>query len=174
MRLFIIRLRRAALLDASLYREVRADPGALSQAVLAVALSSLALGAGVSGEKGAAGFGLGILSALVSWFLWAVLTYAIGTRLLPVAGPKVTVRELLRALGFSASPGLLNFIGLIPYMSAFIFCVTQIWMLVAMIAAIRAVFDYPGYARAAGVCVIGWVLQSGLQILVLSILDAVR
>lgn len=160
MRPFLNRLWRAARLDETVYREAGADKTLLRQAMLAVVLSSVASGVGVSGVKGLAGLGMGTLSALVSWLFWAVLTFWIGTRLLPAREVRPDTGALLRPLGFSSAPGLLGLLGLIPYMSAFILCVTRVWMLAAMVVAIRTAFNYPGNLRALGVCLIGWLIQN--------------
>ena len=37
--------------------------------------------------------------------------------------------------------------------------VANIWMLVAMVVAVRQALDYQSTGRAVGVCVIGWLVQ---------------
>ena len=39
------------------------------------------------------------------------------------------------------------------------FLVTTLWMLVAMVVAVRHALDYRSTARALGVCVLGWALS---------------
>jgi hypothetical protein len=34
-----------------------------------------------------------------------------------------------------------------------------IWMLVAMVIAVRQALDYKSTLRAVGVCVVGWIIQ---------------
>jgi len=46
-----------------------------------------------------------------------------------------------------------------------LFAVTAIWMLLAMIVAVRQALDYRSTARAVGVCVLGWILAIGLAVL---------
>ena len=36
---------------------------------------------------------------------------------------------------------------------------TALWMLVAMVVAVRHALDYRSTARAIGVCVVGWALS---------------
>ena len=50
------RIFRAAKLDVQLYEEVEADKGAMSQAMMVVALSSVAAGIGTIGKSGLGGF----------------------------------------------------------------------------------------------------------------------
>ena len=83
MNIFVDRMIRAAKLDVNLYEEVEADKGAMGQAMLVVILSSVATGLGTISQGGLGGILLGTVTALVSWYIWAYLTYFIGTRLLP-------------------------------------------------------------------------------------------
>ena len=77
------RMIRAAKLDAQLYEEVEADKGTLGQAMGVVVLASIAAGVGSGGLGGFSGFFIGTIGALISWFIWAALTYFIGTKILP-------------------------------------------------------------------------------------------
>ncbi|MBU4186232.1 MAG: hypothetical protein KKC23_08580 [Proteobacteria bacterium] len=77
------RIIRAAKLDVSLYEEVEADKGAMFQAMGVVVLSSIAAGVGSVGSLGFGGILIGMITALVGWYIWAYLTYIIGTKLFP-------------------------------------------------------------------------------------------
>ena len=79
---FTDRIIRAAKLDKNLYEEVEADKGALGQAMTVVVLSSLAAGIGGLQKGGLGMFFIGMILALVGWFIWAYLTYIIGTKIL--------------------------------------------------------------------------------------------
>jgi hypothetical protein len=48
----------------------------------------------------------------------------------------------------------------IPGLSGLVFLVASIWMLIAMVIAVRQALDYKSTFRAGGVCAIGWVIQS--------------
>lgn len=153
------RMIRAARLDASLYEEVEADQNATQQAMLVVVLSSAAMGIGSFTEVGVSGLIGGTIVALAGWFLWALLTYWIGTSLLPEPQTQADLGQLLRTTGFSSSPGLLRVLGVIPGLWSLVVMGTSIWMLVAMIIAVRQALDYRGTWRAFGVCAIGWTIQ---------------
>jgi len=105
----------------------------------------------------------------VGWYIWAYLTYFIGTRLLPEPQTKADHGELLRTIGFSSSPGLIRVLGIIPGLQGIVFPIAAIWMLVAMIIAVRQALDYTSTLRAIGVCIIGWVIQIALFILLMYI-----
>ena len=159
------RIIRAAMLDVNLYEEVEADKGAMSQAMAVVVLSSLAAGVGSIGAGGLQGVLMGTIAALIGWYIWAYLTYFIGTKLLPEPQTKADHGELLRTIGFSSSPGLIRILGIIPGLRGVVFLAASIWMLVAMVIAVRQALDYSGTLRAVGVCVIGWIIQTLILLL---------
>lgn len=154
------RIIRAAKLDVQLYEEVEADKGAMGQAMAVVILSSIAGGIGTPAALGLGGILIGTIAALVAWYIWAFLTYFIGTKLLPEPQTKADVGELLRTIGFSSSPGFIRVLGVIPFLRGMVFIVAGVWMLVAMIIAVRQALDYQSTLRAVGVCIIGWIAQA--------------
>jgi hypothetical protein len=161
---------RAAKLDVGLYEEVEADTGATGQAMLVVVLSSVAAGIGSAGGAGLKGLLLGALTALAAWYIWAFLTYFIGTRLLPESQTEADVGQLLRTIGFSSSPGLLRILGILPGLTGIVFLGCAVWMLVAMVIAVRQALDYHGTGRAITVCLIGWVVQVAITVLLMMFL----
>jgi hypothetical protein len=154
---FYRRVVHAAMLDRELYEEVEADRRSFGQATLVVVLSGVA--AGVMFAPFASWFGLvaGTLTALATWYVWAFLTYLIGTRLLPERKTDADVGQLLRTLGFASAPGLIRVLGVIPFLRIPIFLVSLVWMLAAMVIAVRQALDYRSTFRAFAVCAIGWV-----------------
>jgi hypothetical protein len=166
---FTNRMIRAAKLDVNLYEEVEADKQAIGQAMGVVVLASLAAGVGSVGASGIGGLFIGTIGALIGWFLWAFITYFVGTKILPEPQTEADYGELLRTIGFSSSPGLLRILGVIPLLGPIIFIGCGIWMLVAMIIAVRQALDYKSTLRAIGVCVIGWIIQMILLWIVYSL-----
>ena len=153
------RMIRAAKLDVALYEEVETDKTALGQAMLVVVLHGVAAGIGSYDELGTTGLLLGTLGQLVSWFVWALVTFLVGAKLLPERQTEADLGQLLRTIGFAASPGLLLALGIIPLIGAIISFVVQIWMLVAFVIAVRQALDYTSTVRTVVVCLIGWILM---------------
>jgi hypothetical protein len=165
---FVQRVIRAAKLDPAIYEEVENDGGATGQAMAVVVLSSIAAGIGVYGMSGLTGPGRetiagevvgGAIVALISWMVWALVTMLIGTKILPEAGTKANWGELLRTLGFSSSPGILRILGVIGGLGRLIAVLSSLWMLIAMVVAVRQALDYRSTWRALAVCLIGFALQ---------------
>jgi hypothetical protein len=157
---FVNRMIRAAKLDVQVYEEVEADKTALGQALGVVVLSNLAAGIGTIGLVG--GYRmipLGVVLAIGGWFIWAFLTYWIGTRLLPEPQTQADLGQLLRTTGFSSSPGLIRVLGILPGLTGFVFLIAAVWMLISMVIAVRQALDYKSTWRAVGVCLIGWTIQ---------------
>jgi hypothetical protein len=146
------RMIRTARLDSAVYDEVRADPNALKQAVAVVLLASVATGIGF-GQGDLRLIGLGLLFALIGWYVTAYLSWFIGTRLFPEPGRSIPSSpvHLLRTIGFANSPGLVRLLAVIPEIRLFIIVVTTLWMLAATVVAIRQGLAFQSTGRAAGV-----------------------
>lgn len=170
MNTFMDRMVRAAKLDVHLYEEVEADKNTMRQAMGVVVLSSLAAGLGSIATIGFGGIIFGTVAALGGWYIWAYLTYFIGTKFLAEPQTEADLGQLLRTTGFSSSPGLIRALGIIPGLSSVVFAVASIWMLVAMVIAVRQALDYTATWRAVAVCVIGWIIQTVILMLLFSLL----
>ena len=131
-------------------------------------LSSAASGVGLIEAGGLEGIVVGMIGALVGWYVWAFLTYFIGTKLLPEPQTQASYGELLRTIGFSSSPGLIRVFAIIPSLHNMVFLIAGIWMLVAMVIAVRQALDYHSTLRAVGVCLIAWVVRAVILVLVLT------
>ena len=141
----------AAMLDTSVYNEVEHDPSATGQAagVVMVVAVATAIGAAGSAESGAVG---GIIGALAGWLIWAGVTYLVGDKLL---GGTATWGELLRTLGFAQSPGILYAAVALPFVGPMIDGLVALWILVAVIVAIREALDV-STGKAVLTALLGW------------------
>lgn len=163
------RMMRAARLDVALYEEVEHDLEATGQAMAVVVISSVAAGIGSINVLGAGGLFMGTLGALLGWYVWAFLTFAIGTRLLPEPQTEADVGQLLRTTGFSAAPGVIRVLGIVPGLGAFTMLIGSVWMLVAMVIAVRQALDYTGTGRALAVCGLGWLVQIAILLILVGL-----
>lgn len=155
---FLQRLIGAAALDATIYEEVESDPGATAQAMAVVVLSSMAMGIGARGLGGnASTMALFGVIALVTWAAWALLMFEIGTRLLPGRQTRSNPYELLRTLGFAATPGFAAVLASVPEVTT-VLVGTWLWMMAAMVVAVRQALDYEHTSRAVAVVLLGAAL----------------
>jgi len=165
---FPIRLLGALALDPATYEEVEADRSATGQAMLVVVLSSLGAGIGALGLSRGSLKSIAFITglALLSWAAWAVVTFQIGAKLMPEPQTRADVGELMRTIGFASAPGMLRIFGIVPGATVPAFAITALWMLVAMVVAVRQALDYKSTARAVAVCALGWALAIGIAVAV--------
>ena len=99
------------------------------------------------------------LISLVGWLVWAFVAYFVGTRLLPGARTQADIGQLLRTIGFSATPGLIRVLGIVPGLDWLVSLVAALWMVAAMVVAVRQALDYDTTGRAVAVCAIGFAIN---------------
>jgi hypothetical protein len=164
---FIRRIFGAMTLDSRVFEEVETDLGADGQAMAVVLMAAAAAGIG------ATGFGLPrtsipslLVVACLSWAAWAFLTLQVGRQLLPTNDTRADVGQLMRTLGFSAAPGLMLVAGVLDDLTAPIFVVGAIWLMSAMVVAVRQALDYSSTWRALTVCAIGLALSVLIVVLI--------
>jgi hypothetical protein len=156
------RIWRAARLEAALYEEVEADRAATHQAFAVVLLAAVGAGIGSFHNGGLRGIALSALAWLVGWYLWARTAWWIGTRLLPGPETRADTGELLRTLGFSSAPGVLLALALYEPLAGAVFLLCGLWMLAAMVIAVRQALDYRGSLRAVAVCALGFPVYAAI------------
>ena len=162
------RMIRAARLDSELYEEVEADQTATRDAAIAVTIVAVAGGIGgaiaavMNPERGNPVLGLifGILSALLGWVIWSYITYFIGTRLFQ---GRATPGEMMRAIGFAQSPGVLNILIFIPLLGPLLGFIVSIWMLVAGVIAVRQALDFDT-GKAVITTILGWLALVAISV----------
>ena len=167
----------AARLEVPVFEEIEADRTATGQALIVVVASSLAAGIGLTSGLYNAPVLHRVMLALLLWVFWAISTYIVGVYLMPEPQTSTSVGELLRTIGFAAAPGILRILGMVPGIGGLIYIVSTVWMLVAMVIAIRQALDYTSTARAVVVCVvtgmIGVIMAALFGALVLSAAEEV-
>lgn len=152
----------AALLHPDTYEEVEADRSATLEAGTIVFLVALATGIGSISNSGPGGVVWGTLWALVGWYIWAWVAMFIGTRWLPTRETVSDHGELLRTVGFSTGPGMLRVLAIFPPIAGPVFLLATLWMLVAMVVAVRQALDYQSTWRAVAVVAIGFPIYAAI------------
>jgi hypothetical protein len=158
----INRVIRAATLDVNLYEEVEADTSLTQEALMVIILVSIAGGIGaflggiVAGSIGMAILGLilAVVIGVVNYYIWAYVTYFVGTSLFHGTAD---VGEMLRTLGYASGPRVLSILSFIPCVGPLIALVGAIWALVAGVVAVRQALDFDT-TKAILTVIIGWVI----------------
>ena len=156
----LARMLGAARLNVHTYEEVEADKSATLQAILVVIIVSIAIGIGRLAVEGQPIRGLlgGLVYGLLSWALWVLVTYLLGTTVLKTSETHADWGELARTTGFAQTPGILVLFVFIPVIGSAIAVIGLIWRLVAMVVAVRQALDYQSTVRAVVVAVIGYIV----------------
>jgi hypothetical protein len=162
----IDRMVRASQFNDSLYEEVERDVNATGQAAGVVLIAAVAAGIG-SIRSGIGPALYAVVAVFVGWILWAAITYWVGKTIFRTENTRVTPGEMLRTLGFSHSPGVLNALGFIPVIGLIVGLVVWIWTLILGIIAIRSAMDF-STGRAIGTALVGFIPY----IIILGILGA--
>ncbi len=150
----------AATLNADTYEEVEKDKGATIQALIVVVVVAISAGVGgVLDGEGDLGRGLafGAIRGVVSWAVWALVAWIIGTTLLKTEDTEADWGQLARGTGFAQTPGLLNILVFVPTVGGLIVFLTFLWQLAGMVIAVRQSLDYSSTLRAIFVIVIALI-----------------
>ena len=142
----------AARLNVETYEDVEHDSGATLQALLVVVLVSIAsvVGQLIGGTDAGVGWIIvsGVIRGVVSWALWALFAWLIGSTLLKTAQTEANWGQLARCTGFAQAPGILNVLLFIPKVDWVIYTVALTWTFACMIVAVRQSLDYTSTLRA--------------------------
>lgn len=168
MTTFFRRVVSALGLDPRVFEEVEADRSSLGQALVVVILAGLGAGIGNVGlRSGAGGPILAVaIVTVVAWAGWSWMIARLGTRVLPSPSTSADVGQVLRTMGFAAAPGMFRAFEAVGALRWVVLPLTSIWMLLAMIVAIRQALDYPTTWQAVRLALLGWLITVGAAIVV--------
>jgi hypothetical protein len=159
MREFPERLFGALRLDAPTYERIEADPAANGQAALVVVAFAAAAGVGLTWPAPAPRVLLvAIAVSLIAWLSWAALVYYLGVFVFPAPETRGDLGQIARTVGFSAAPGMFAVLLAVPAVRPAVVVAVSLWMLAAMVVAVRQALDFTHTVRALGVCAAGWAL----------------
>ncbi|MFQ5880241.1 MAG: YIP1 family protein [Dehalococcoidia bacterium] len=164
------RMVRTAMLLPSAYEEVEHDKDATLQALAVVAMVAIAGAVGGGLASGLAGIIAAVVAAIVGWALFALIAYWVGTTLFRGPQTRASWGELLRCVGFAQSPGVLRILLFLPLgIAILINVIVSIWILVAVVIAVRQALDFDTM-RAIGTALVAWIIQTVLTFIVFAVL----
>ena len=80
------------------------------------------------------------LTAIITWFIWAIFIFVIGVKLFPDKQSKIPFK-VLTAVGFAHAPGLLRFFAVTPELMIPIIFLTQFWIFASLIISTKQVLN---------------------------------
>ena len=117
--------------------------------------------------------GVSGLTAIITWFVWAIFIYVIGVKLFPDKNTKVSFKKILTGVGFAHSPGLLRFFAVTPDFVIPIIFLTQFWIFASLIIATKQVLNLKSSFKAFGIVFLSFLIIAFLSIsFVMSRMDA--
>ena len=104
------------------------------------------------------------LTAIITWFIWAIFIYVIGVKLFPDKQTKVTFKKVLTAVGFAHAPGLIRFFAVTPDLMIPIIFFTQFWIFAALIVSTKQVLNLKSNFKSFGIVFLSFLLIAFLSI----------
>lgn len=166
------RLRRLAMLDTTVFDEVKSDTNSTIPAVVVAVASTLCAGIGGwlwwlfadfggSGKVFIQSVILGSILSIALWGVWVAITYVMLTQ---VFRARADVNELVRVMGFATAPLALTILMFIPGLDFGIGLAASALFFGTTVIAVQSATDAPAgrvlVATAAGFAV--WAIVLGL------------
>ena len=102
--------------------------------------------------------GMSGLTAILTWFIWAILIYVLGVKIFPDKQTKVSFKKVLTAVGFAHAPGLLRFFAVTPELMIPIIFITQFWIFAALIISIRQILNFKSNLKSFGIVFLSFLI----------------
>ena len=108
--------------------------------------------------------GISGLTALLTWFVWAIFIFVIGVKIFPDKGSKVPFKKILIAVGFAHAPGLLRFFAVTPGLMIPIIFLTQFWIFAGLIISTKQVLNLKSNFKSFGIVFLSFLIIAFLSI----------
>tara|TARA_B100000424_G_C22911852_1_gene485138 strand:- start:588 stop:1133 length:546 start_codon:yes stop_codon:yes gene_type:complete len=145
-------------LDRSLYKENKYfGEAAIYFAGLIMILDGVA-GAVAANTIIKTSVGLSGLTAVLTWFIWAVLIYVIGVKIFPDKESKITFKRILISVGYAHAPGLVRFFAVTPELVIPVIFLTQFWIFASLIIATKQVLNLKSNFKSFGIIFLSFLI----------------
>ena len=115
------------------------------------------------------------LTAILTWFIWAILIFVIGVKIFPDKQTKVSFKKVLTGVGFAHAPGLLRFFAITPELMIPIIFLTQFWIFASLIISTREILNLKSNFKSFGIIFLAFLIIAFLSIaFVMSRMNALR
>ena len=160
-------------LDRSLYKDNKNfGEAAIYFAGLIMILDGVA-GAVAANTVVKTAIGVSGLTAIITWFVWAILIYVIGVKLFPDKDTKIPFKKVLTAVGFAHVPGLIRFFAVTPELMIPIIFLTQFWIFAGLIISTKQILNLKSNMKSFGIVFLSFLIIVFLSIsFVMSRMDA--
>ena len=108
--------------------------------------------------------GMSGLTAILTWFIWAIFIFVIGVKLFPDNHTKITFKKVLTAVGYAHAPGLLRFFAVTPELMIPIIFLTQFWIFASLIIAIKQILGLRSNLKSFGIVFLSFLIIAFLSV----------
>ena len=104
------------------------------------------------------------LTAILTWFVWAIFIFVIGAKLFPDKQTKVSFKKVLTAVGFAHAPGILRFFAITPDLMIPIIFLTQFWIFAALIISTKQILNLKSNFKSFGIVFLSFLIIAILSV----------
>ena len=155
---------RSIKLDKNLYKENKNfGDAAIYFAALIMILDGVA-GAIAANTFYKTSISLSAITAIFTWFVWAMFIFVIGVKLFPDKDTKVPFKKLLTAVGFAHAPGLLRFFAISPTTVMPIIFLTQLWIFASLTISTKQILQLKSNFKSFGIIFLSFLILAILSV----------
>ena len=111
-----------------------------------------------------ASIGVSGLTAILTWFVWAVFIYVIGVKIFPDKENKIPFKKVLIGVGYAHAPGLIRFFAVTPDLVLPVIFLTQFWIFASLIISTKHVLGLKSNLKSFGIIFLAFLLIAFLSV----------
>tara|TARA_X000000368_G_scaffold386822_1_gene347042 strand:+ start:136 stop:681 length:546 start_codon:yes stop_codon:yes gene_type:complete len=108
--------------------------------------------------------GMSGLTAIITWFIWAIFIFVIGVKLFPDKETKVSFKKILIGVGYAHAPGLIRFFAVVPELVIPIIFITQFWIFASLIISTKQILNLKSNFKSFGIIFLSFLIIAFLSI----------
>jgi len=155
---------RSIKLDKTLYKENKNfGEAAIYFAGIIMILDGLA-GAVAANTLIKTAIAMSGLTAIITWFVWALFIFVVGVKLFPDKETKVPFKKILIGVGFAHAPGILRFFAVTPDLIVPIIFLTQFWIFAGLIISTKQILNLKSNFKSFGIVFLSFLIIAFLSL----------
>jgi len=104
------------------------------------------------------------LTAIITWFVWALFIFVIGVKLFPDKETKIPFKKILTGVGFAHAPGILRFFAVTPELMVPIIFLTQFWIFAGLIISTKEILNLKSNIKSFGIVFLSFLIIAFLSL----------
>tara|TARA_B100001173_G_C15988211_1_gene547714 strand:- start:924 stop:1469 length:546 start_codon:yes stop_codon:yes gene_type:complete len=102
--------------------------------------------------------GISGLTAILTWFIWAIFIYVIGVKIFPDKDTNIPFKKVLIGVGYAHSPGLIRFFAVTPDLLMPIIFFTQLWIFASLIISTKQILNLKSNFKSFGIVFLSFLI----------------